>query len=167
MRSLRSVEARRGLKRKAPKAEPGQPGFGIDPLASLPKTSALPVVPATSKQEAVWRRLGELAVHMRQNGVSELKIQDLLKYHTPGQIELAFKTLAHVHPDGVADVILRGRFGYRAGIKQNKKPPNTKAAAQYLKQEKQKEAKCPPVTQQQVQALLEQYLEQLVQPHPD
>lgn len=164
MRSLQGEQSKRGLRRKQARPEPGQPGF-FDPLAGAStKNSALPVVPVTSKQDAVWRRLGELALHMRQNGVSELKIQDLLKYHTPGQIELAFKTLAHVHPDGVADVILRGRFGYRAGIKKNKQPPDTRQAALYMKQERLKEARCPRLTPQQAQDLLDQFLAGLVEP---
>lgn len=172
MRSLRSEQARRGLshKRRAQEQiQTGLPGdvLDFDPLSGLNQLKSreigLPAVPETSKQDSVWRRLGELALHMRQNGVAEHKIQDLLKYHTPGQIELAFQKMPKVHPDAVADVVLNGRFGYRAGIKKNKQPPNTKAAQAFLKQEKLKEAKCPVVTAPRLQGLLEDFLEGLSQ----
>lgn len=120
-------------------------------------------VPITDKREAVWRRLGELAGHMRLHGVAEHKIADLLRYHTPMQIELAFKNMPRVHPDAVADVLLNGRYGYRAGLKKNKQPPDTRVNARFLKQRAQQEAKCPVVTPPQVQSQLEAYLESLCQ----
>lgn len=136
-------------------ADPGPDLLGGSPAKPLS------VVGETNKRDAVWRRLGELASHMRSHGVAEIKILSLLSFHTPGQIELGFKTLSHVHPDAVADVILKGRFGYRAGIKANKAPPNLKPTIKLLAEQRKKETRCPPVTQDQRRALLDQYLSRL------
>lgn len=56
--------------------------------------------------------------------MSRDRIEQLLYKHTPRQIELGFEKLpSNLTPNEVADVVLKGRFGYRRGFKALLKPP--------------------------------------------
>lgn len=70
-------------------------------------------------------RLQSLRVWLRNQHVSDDLIEKLLLAHTPTQIEKGFKALSKVGypPDKIARTILRGRFGFRKGLKAAKAPP--------------------------------------------
>lgn len=64
--------------------------------------------------------------------VSPELVEDLLFYHTPTQIEIGLKQLQgrDYTGDQIAQVILRGRFGYRKGFKEKLAKPKGAAPPQ-------------------------------------
>lgn len=59
----------------------------------------------------------------------ESLVYRLLEQHTPTQIRLGFQNYAEYEPEWVARLILKGRYGYRRGIKANKRKPGKKEVA--------------------------------------
>lgn len=70
-------------------------------------------------------RLSALRQWLSNQGVSDHLIEQLLLYHTPAQIQMGFRKLAEFdYPvNKIARIVLKGRFGFRRGLKHKRKPP--------------------------------------------
>lgn len=74
---------------------------------------------------------------------------EMFRLCTPRQIEIAYETYQGYDPNWVAGLVLRGRFGFKKGIKKARKAPAPQKG----------EADCrPKVAPEQAQQLLEAYL---------
>lgn len=93
-------------------------------------------------------------MRLSQLGVNDLLIEDLLRYHTPTQIEKGFEQYAAQEPDWIARLILKGRFGFRRTVREKRTAPKA-SKEQIMRAEQariaQQEEQCLTVEQKQAQ----------------